>query len=314
MSRHDGIRDEGRIGGEVDTKCQQKEPFHWKCYDIGGWTSLFGFPLKEYGLPRWLSEKESACNAGDTGVSGSITGLGRYPGEGNGNPLQYSCLKNPLDQETWLTTVHGVCKEYTELDMTEWLSMIKKYQFSSVQSLCCVWLFATPWIAARQASLYITSSWSLLKLMSIESVMPYSHLILCHPLLLLPPILPSIGVFSNESTLRMRWPKHWSFSFSISLYRNRHILHFLARVNHPAKPLKVKWPLLKEKGKGVHPGQLAPRTWQWPAERAETDEETRSAESWGDLNLCETSPGISWKYLSRRLFWGLWSSVKRWDH
>ena len=77
-------------------------------------------------------------------------------------------------------------------------------------------LFATPWTAAHQASLSITNSWSLLKLMSIESVMPSNHLILCCPLLLLPPIPPSIRVFSNESTLRMRGPKHWSFSFSIS--------------------------------------------------------------------------------------------------
>ena len=88
--------------------------------------------------------------------------------------------------------------------------------FSSVQSLSRVQLFATPWIAARQASLSITNSQSSLKLMSIESVMPSSHLILCHPLLLLPPIPPSIKVFSNESTLCMRWPKYWSFSFSIS--------------------------------------------------------------------------------------------------
>ena len=88
-------------------------------------------------------------------------------------------------------------------------------QFSSVQSLSRVWLFATPWITACQASLSITNSQSSLKLMSIESVMPSSHLILCHPLLLLPPIPLSIRVFSNESTLHMRWPKYWSFSFSI---------------------------------------------------------------------------------------------------
>ena len=87
---------------------------------------------------------------------------------------------------------------------------------NSVQLLSCVWLFATPWIAACQASLSITNSWSSLKLTSIESVMPSSHLILCHLLLLLPPILPSIRVFSNESTLLMTWPKYWSFSFSIS--------------------------------------------------------------------------------------------------
>ena len=88
--------------------------------------------------------------------------------------------------------------------------------FSSVQSLSCVQLFATPWTAARQASLSITNSRSSLKLMSIESVMPSSHLILCRPLLLLPPIPPSIRVFSNESALHIRWPKYWSFSFNIS--------------------------------------------------------------------------------------------------
>ena len=86
----------------------------------------------------------------------------------------------------------------------------------SVQSLSCVQLFETPWITARQASLATTNSQSSLKLMSIESVMLSSHLILCHPLFLLPPIPPSIRVFSSESTLHMRWPKYWSFSFSIS--------------------------------------------------------------------------------------------------
>ena len=86
----------------------------------------------------------------------------------------------------------------------------------SVQSLSCVWLFATPWIAARQASLSITNYRSLLKLMPIELVMPSSHLILCRSLVLLPPIPPSIRIFSNESTLYMRWPKYWSFSFNIS--------------------------------------------------------------------------------------------------
>ena len=89
-------------------------------------------------------------------------------------------------------------------------------QFSSVQLLSHVWLFTTPWIAAHQASLSITNSWSLLKLMSIESAMASSHLILCCPLLLLPPIPPSIKVFSKKSALHMRWPKYWSFSFSIS--------------------------------------------------------------------------------------------------
>ena len=93
-----------------------------------------------------------------------------------------------------------------------WVELL---QFSSVQSLSHVRLFATPWITARQASLSITNSQSSLRLMSIELVMPSSHLILCRPLLLLPPIPPSIRVFSKKSTLRMRWPKYWSFSFSI---------------------------------------------------------------------------------------------------
>ena len=89
-------------------------------------------------------------------------------------------------------------------------------QFSSVQLLSCVWLFATPWITARQASLSITISWSSLRLTFIESVMPSSHLILCRPLLLLPSIFPSIRIFSNESALHIRWQKCWSFSFSIT--------------------------------------------------------------------------------------------------
>ena len=88
--------------------------------------------------------------------------------------------------------------------------------FSSVQSLSCVRLFVTPWIPACQASLSITNSQSSLKLMSIKSVMPSSHIILCHPLLLLPPIPPIIRVIYNESTLCMSWPKYWSFSFRIS--------------------------------------------------------------------------------------------------
>ena len=102
-----------------------------------------------------------------------------------------------------------VCKLYL-------YKALKKFNFSSVQSLSHVRLFATPWIAARQASLSITNSWNSLKLMSIELVMPSSHLILCRPLLLLHPIPPSIRVFSNASILCMRWPKYWSFSFSIS--------------------------------------------------------------------------------------------------
>ena len=93
---------------------------------------------------------------------------------------------------------------------------LSKWKFSSVQLLSRVQLFVSPWTAACQASLSITNSQSLLKLMSIELVMPSNHLILCRPLLLPPSIFPSIRVFSNESALRIRWPKYWSFSFSVS--------------------------------------------------------------------------------------------------
>ena len=98
---------------------------------------------------------------------------------------------------------------------------ISVYQFSSVQPLSRIWLFVTPWTTAHQASLSITKSRSSPKPMSIESVMPSNHLILCHPLLLLPSIFPSIKVFSNESALCIRWPKYWSFSFNISPF-NEH--------------------------------------------------------------------------------------------
>ena len=97
-----------------------------------------------------------------------------------------------------------------EPDLANFLWMLS--QFSSVQPLSCVRLFVTPWTAACQASLSITNSQSLLKLMSIESVMPSNHFIRCHPFLLPPSIFPSIGVFSNESVLRIRWPSYWSFS------------------------------------------------------------------------------------------------------
>ena len=112
------------------------------------------------------------------------------------------------DSECILSCIKCKCDKY--------IYYLTYFLFSVVQLLSRVRLFATPWIAARQISLSITNSRSLLKLMSIKSMMPSSHLILCHPLLLLPPIPPSIRVFSNESTLHMRWPKYWSFSFSIS--------------------------------------------------------------------------------------------------
>ena len=94
--------------------------------------------------------------------------------------------------------------------------LTRGYSYASVKLLSCVRLFATPWTAAHQASLSITNSQSLLKLMPVESVMSSSHLILCCPLLLLPSILPSIRVFPNESALSIRWPKYWSFGFNIS--------------------------------------------------------------------------------------------------
>ena len=114
----------------------------------------------------------------------------------------------------------GIWLSYSVGGNVSWCShcgnTIEVPQFSSVQSLGCAWLFETPCTAARQASLSITNSRSLLKLMSIKLVMPSNHLILCHPLLLPPSVFPSIRVFSNESVLRIRWPKYWSFSFSIS--------------------------------------------------------------------------------------------------
>ena len=116
----------------------------------------------------------------------------------------------------FLKFVHIVACVSTLLLFTiKYYSMYPYAQFSSVQLLSRIRLFATPWIAAHQASQSITNSQSSLKLMSIESVMPSSCLILCHSLVLLPPIPPSIRVFSNELTLRMRWPKYWSFSVSI---------------------------------------------------------------------------------------------------
>ena len=168
-------------------------------------------------------------------------------GEGNGKPFQCSCLENPMNsmkrqkdrtlKDELPRSVHEainsiiwfnhkfhldwrksnilicsiVCIIISYIVGTE----LSDFQIRSDQLLSRVWLFATPWITARQASLSITNPQSSLRLMSIESVMPSAHLILCRPLLLLPPIPPSIRVFSNESTLHMRWPKYWNFSFSI---------------------------------------------------------------------------------------------------
>ena len=111
-----------------------------------------------------------------------------------------------------LTSPVLVCRFF--ITSTIWEALISL--ISSLQSLSHVQLFATPWTAAHQASLSVTNSWSLLKVMSIKSVMPSNHLILCHPLLLPPSIFPSIRVFSNDSLLCIRWPENWSFSFNIS--------------------------------------------------------------------------------------------------
>ena len=114
-------------------------------------------------------------------------------------------------------TVKSVSLCFPSVGMYEYWDMPSIFrQFSSVQLLSRVQLFVTPWIGARQASLSITISQSLLKLMAVELVMPSNHLIHCRPLLLLPSIFPSIQVFSNESVLHIRWPKYWSFSFNIS--------------------------------------------------------------------------------------------------
>ena len=122
------------------------------------------------------------------------------------------------DREAWRAAVHGVEKSQTQLSnrIATTTATSACTGFSSVQSLSRVWLFVTAWSAARQASLSITNSQSSLRLTSIESVMPANHLILCHPFFLLPSIFPSIRVFSNELALHIRWPKYWSFSFSIS--------------------------------------------------------------------------------------------------
>ena len=122
-----------------------------------------------------------------------------------------------LVSEIWIENPKSRIQEQSVLLNHFWHYILRFCcRFSSVQSLSHVRLFATPWIAARQASLSITNYQSLLKLMSIESVMPSNHLILCRPLLLMPSIFPSIRVFSHESAPCIRWPKYWSFSFNIS--------------------------------------------------------------------------------------------------
>jgi len=172
-------------------------------------------------LPRWLRWSRIHLPMREAWVQP----LGREDPLEKGMAIRSSILtwEIPMDIGSRWATAHGVTKSWTWLSKQNtqnnkgkemhlyWYTL----QFSSAQLLSRVRLFSTPWIEARQASLSFTNSRSSLKLTSIESVMQYSHLILCCSLLLLPPIPPSIRVFSNESTLCMRWPKSWSFSFSI---------------------------------------------------------------------------------------------------
>ena len=159
---------------------------------------------------------------------GSIPGLGRSPGEGHGNPLQYSCLENPHGQRSLAGFYPWGLKDSHTI---EWLSthrhvrvqsgLYGKCVFDFLRQCCCSFTQSCltlydPTDCSTPASLSFTISQSLLKLMSTESVMPSNLLILCHPLLLPPSIFPSIRVFSNESALHIRWPKYWSFSISPS--------------------------------------------------------------------------------------------------
>ena len=160
-----------------------------------------------------LVVKNPPANAGDARGVDLIPGSGRSPEGGKWQPIpkflhgKFHGQRSLVGYSPWGHKKSDII-EVTEHSCT--------HSASSVQLLSCVRIFATPRTAARQASLPITTFWSLLKLISIRSVMPSNHLILCHPLLLLPSIFPSIRVFSNVSVLHIRWPKYWSFSFSIS--------------------------------------------------------------------------------------------------
>ena len=164
-----------------------------------------------------LVVKNPPARAGDTRDSGPILGSGRSPGVGNGNPLLYSCLEKFHGQRSLMGYSLWGQKELdtTEHQHTHTHTIRVNCIVVVVQSLNHVQLFATPWTAACQASLSFTIFPSLLKLMSVESVRPSNHLVFCPPLLL-PSVFPSIRRFSNESALHLRWPKYWSFSFSIS--------------------------------------------------------------------------------------------------
>ena len=153
--------------------------------------------------------KESTCNAGDLGL---IPSLGRSPAERNGYPHQYSCLENSMNRGAWPGYSPQCCKEP---NMTKQFNTFTFF-ISSVQSFNRVQLFETPWTAACQTSLSIISSRSLLKLMSIELVMPSNRFILCAPFSSRLQSFPASWSYSDETALHIRWPQYWSFSFSIN--------------------------------------------------------------------------------------------------
>ena len=192
-----------------------KSQAHSTTYQV--WTHM-------YGLPWWLSGEQSTCQRRRREFNPWVETI---PWKRKWKPILVFLPGIPGTEEPGrLQSVGGKrVKQYlaTRQQQQSYASIaIRVYtcnytiQFSSVQSLSRVQLFATPWTTARQASLTPINFWSLLKLISIELVMPSNHLILCHPLLLPPSIFPSIRIFSNKSTLRMRWPEYWSFSFNIS--------------------------------------------------------------------------------------------------
>ena len=179
--------------------------------------------------------KNPPANAGDLRVAGLILGLWRSPRGRHSNPLQYFHLENPMNKGAWKATVHSVPKSWTGLkqlwmhimdNIHIYIQPLKELVGVVIQSLSGVWLFTTPWTSAHQAPLSFTVSQSFLKLMSIESVMPSNHFILCCPLLL-SLIFPSIGVVSSEPALCIRWPKHQFFGAQPSLWSNSHIHKWL---------------------------------------------------------------------------------------
>ena len=167
------------------------------------------------GLPSWLSGEEASYQCRRLRKCRFDPWVRKTPWRKKWQPTPV-LLGNPMDRGAWRATAHGVAKSWTRLSTQANTGTVLQ---AAVQSLCRARLFVTPWTTARQASLSFTRSRSLLKLMSIESVMPSNHLVLCHPPLLLPSIFPSIRVFSNELALRIRWPKCWSFSLNICASR-----------------------------------------------------------------------------------------------